>query len=81
MAEHTEKQLVYLRQKQGRNTRWERKGVGILPNEEKCSKGVVKSLIRSISSGFPLVNHLALRGSESAFGLTQGPPLWTCAIS
>ena len=27
-----------------------------------------------ISSGFPLANYLALPGSESAFGLSQGPP-------
>ena len=45
MGEHTEKQFVYLRQKQGRNTHPERKGVGILSNEEKCSKEVVKSFI------------------------------------
>ena len=45
VGEHTEKQFVYLRQKQGRNTHPERKGVGILSNEEKCSKEVVKSFI------------------------------------
>ena len=28
-----------------------------------------------ISSGFPLANHLALPGSESVFGLFQGPPV------
>ena len=34
-----------------------------------------KSLIWGISSRFPLANHLALPGSESVFGITQGPPL------
>ena len=37
MAKHTEKQVVYLRQKQGRNTPPERKGMSILSNEEECS--------------------------------------------
>ena len=37
MAEHPEKQVVYLRQKQSRNTSTERKGMDILSNEE-CSK-------------------------------------------
>ena len=34
-----------------------------------------ESLIWGISSGFPLVSHLALPGSESVFGLSQAPPL------
>ena len=38
MAEHTEKQFTYLSQKQGRNTYPERKGMGILSNEEERSK-------------------------------------------
>ena len=39
MAEHTEKQVVYLRQKEGRNTPPEGKGMGILSEEEEeCSK-------------------------------------------
>ena len=38
MAEHTEKQVVYLRQKQGRNMPPERKGMSILSNEEECGK-------------------------------------------
>ena len=29
-------------------------------------------------SGFPLTNHLALPGSESGFGLSQGPPVCEC---
>ena len=29
-------------------------------------------------SGFPLTNHLALPGSESVFGISQGPPLCAC---
>ena len=41
MGEHTEKQFVYLRQKQGRNTHPERWGMGIPPNEEECSKEVI----------------------------------------
>ena len=38
-----------------------------------------ESLLRGISSRFPLTNHLALPGSESVFGLSQGPPL--CVIT
>ena len=34
MGEHTGKQLVYLTQKQGRDTHSERNGMGILSNEE-----------------------------------------------
>ena len=45
MGEHTEKQLVQLRQKQGRDGHPERKGVGIPPNKEEPSKEAVKSLI------------------------------------
>ena len=37
MGEHTEKQSVYLRQKQGRDTHLERKGTGVLSNEEERS--------------------------------------------
>lgn len=35
----------------------------------------LRSLIWGTSPGFPLANHLALLGSESIFGITQGPPL------
>ena len=45
VGEHTEKHFVYWRQKQGRDIQLERKGVGILPNEEECSKEAVKSFI------------------------------------
>ena len=45
MGEHTEKQFVCLRQKQGRDAHPESKGVGVLPNEEERSKEVVKSFI------------------------------------
>ena len=45
VGEHTEKQLVQLRQKQGRDGHPERKGVGIPPNKEEPSKEAVKSLI------------------------------------
>ena len=38
-----------------------------------------ESLIWGISSGFPLASHLALLGSESVFGLLQGPPLYAHA--
>ena len=31
--------------------------------------------IRGVYSGFPWANHLALPGSESTFGFSQGPPL------
>ena len=34
-----------------------------------------ESLLWGIPSGFPLANHLALPGSESVFGLSQGPPM------
>ena len=38
MGEHTGKQFVYLTQKQGRDTHSERKGMGILSNEEEPIK-------------------------------------------
>ena len=38
MEEHTQKKFIYLRQKQGRNTIPERKGMGVRSNEEKHSK-------------------------------------------
>ena len=47
MGEHTEKQFVYLRQKQSRNThreRKERKREVVLSNEEDRSKKRFKSL-------------------------------------
>ena len=31
-------------------------------------------------SGFPLANHFALPGSESVFGLSQGPPKCACTF-
>ena len=37
MGEHAQK-FIYLRQKQGRNTIPERKGVGILSKEAECRK-------------------------------------------
>ena len=37
-----------------------------------------ESLIWGISSRFPMANHLALPGSESIFGLSQGPPMCMC---
>ena len=45
VGEHTETQFICLRQKQGRDTLLERKGVGVPPNEEERSKEAVKSLI------------------------------------
>ena len=42
--------------------------------------GSLNHLYGDSSSGFPLANHLALPGSESIFGLTQGPPLCACAF-
>ena len=51
MWESTEKQFIYVRQKQGRNTHPERKGMGILSNEEEHSKEAVTSLIQGSSSG------------------------------
>ena len=43
VGEHTEKKLIYLRQKQGRDTHLKRKVVGILPNEEQHYKEAIKS--------------------------------------
>ena len=37
-----------------------------------------ESLLWGISSRFPLTNHVALPGSESIFGISQGPPLCAC---
>lgn len=51
MGEHREKQFTYLRQRQGRNTYLERKGMGIFPNEEEHSKEVTNHLSRSNYSG------------------------------
>ena len=39
-----------------------------------------ESLTCGISSGCPLVNHLALLGSESIFGISQGPPMCAHAL-
>ena len=44
MGAYTEK-TVYLRQKQGRKTHPERKGMGVLSNEEEHSKEAVKLFI------------------------------------
>ena len=41
MGEHTDRQFVYVRQKQGRNTHPEKKGMGILSNEEERSREVI----------------------------------------
>ena len=46
--------------------------------ERVTSLWLFKSFIWGSSSGFPLANHLTLPGSESTFGLTQGPPLCMC---
>ena len=51
MGEHREKQFIYLRQRQGRNTHLERKGMGIFLNEEEHSKEVASHLSRNRSSG------------------------------
>ena len=42
MVEHTGKQFVYPTQKQGRDTHPERKGTGILSNEERHSESEVR---------------------------------------
>ena len=36
---------------------------------------VVSVTLLDISSGFPLDNHLTLPGSESVFGISQGPSM------
>ena len=41
MGEHTDKQFIYLSQKQDRNTYSEKKGMGILSDEEEHSKEVI----------------------------------------
>ena len=41
MGEHTDKQFIYLSQKQDRNTYSEKKGMGILSGEEKHSKEMI----------------------------------------
>ena len=41
MVKHTGKSFVYLRQEQGRNIHLERKGVGILSNEEEYAIEVI----------------------------------------
>ena len=51
VGEHRETLFVYLRQKQGRDTHLERKGVGVLPNEEERNNEAVKSFIQGSSSG------------------------------
>lgn len=51
MGGHAEKQFIYLRQRQGRNTHLERKGMGIFPKEEERSKEVAYHLSRNRSSG------------------------------
>ena len=38
-----------------------------------------ESHLSGMSSGFPLANHLALPGSKSVIGVSQGPPLCACA--
>ena len=45
MGDHTEKQLACLRQRQGRDTHVERKGVGVPLKEEELSKEAVISFI------------------------------------
>lgn len=70
MGEHTEKQFVFFfffRQKQDRNTLPERKGVGILPNEE-CSKEAV-NLYKAVLSGLclPLANYLDSNPTSDLF--------------
>ena len=41
MGEHTEKLFIYVSQKLGRNTHPERKGMGVLSNEEERNKEVI----------------------------------------
>ena len=45
VGEHTEKQFVQVRQKQGRDAYLERKGVGVPSSEEEHSKETVNSFI------------------------------------
>lgn len=44
-------------------------GLRVMPSQE------FESLLWGVSSGFPLAIHLALPGSESVFGLSQGPSM------
>ena len=62
MGEHTEKQFVYLRQKLGRNTHPERKGMGILSNKEECSKSEARQ--RDFPGGPVVKTLLPLQGAR-----------------
>ena len=44
MGEQTEKQFIYLRQKEYRNTYPEKKGMGVLSNEEERSKSETRQI-------------------------------------
>ena len=68
MGEHTEKVcFFFLRQKQDRNTYPERKGVGILSNEEYSKEAV--NLYRAVLSGLclPLTNYLDSNPTSDLF--------------
>ena len=49
------------------------------PQRELNPHGGLNYFYGGISSEFPLTNHLALPGSESVFGISQGPPMCPCA--
>ena len=50
----------------------------LCPEGQSCPYSSLNNLYGGISSRFPLVNHLSLPGSESIFGLSQGPPMCAC---
>ena len=79
MGEHTEKQFVYLRQKQGRKTHPERKGVGIPPNEGAQWRGGLNHLSRTVLPGLclHLANYLV---SFFTPAWSQDPPQHACSI-
>ena len=79
MGEHTEKQFVYLRQKQGRKTHLERKGVGIPPNEGAQWRGGLNHLSRTVLPGLclHLANYLV---SFFTPDWSQDPPQHACSI-
>ena len=49
------------------------------PQRELNPRGGLNYFYGGLSSEFPLMNHLALPGSESVFGIWQYTPMCVCA--
>ena len=71
----SETSKVFIRRKKGT---YEQTHMGGLRESRVVCSQQFTSLVWGISSGFPLANYLALPGSESVTGLSQGPPM--CAL-